>query len=195
MHTATPGPGTRVQIRYLVMHDVAARFPKRLTRNDLSRLITLELEEDFALEYVTEYRSGMAMRRQSFVRRRELDVLRHRMRAFGNPGRGDAQKVSDLGVSCNQHVFYASPDLAVVRATSVRRTGASYPQALTQQSDQHLQRCQPCARRGRGIADHQTVAISFGIGMAKRGKPLQMGETAREKRLERLIRISSSCHL
>jgi hypothetical protein len=40
--------------------------------------------------------------------------LRHRMRAFGNPGRGDAQKVSDLGVSCNQHVFYASPDLAVV---------------------------------------------------------------------------------
>jgi len=36
----------------------------------------------------------------------------------------------------------------------------------------------------RGIADHQTVAISFGIWMAKRGKPLQMGETAREKRLE-----------
>ena len=113
-HRYKPGPGTRVQIRYLVMHDLAARFPKRLTRNDLSRLITLELEEDFALEYVTEYRSGMAMRPQSFVRRRELDELRHRMRAFGNPGRGDAQKVSDLGVSCNQHVFYASPDLAVV---------------------------------------------------------------------------------
>ena len=47
----------------------------------------------------------------------------------------------------------------------------------------------------RGIADHQTVAISFGIWMATRGKPLQMGETAREKRLERLIRISSFCHL
>ena len=131
MHTATPGPRTRVQIRYLVMHDVPARLPKPLTRNDLSRLITLELEEYSALEYVTEYRSGMAMGPQSFVRRREFDELRHRMRAFGNPGRGDAQKVSDLGVSCNQHVFYASPIWQSSWATSVRRTGASCPQALT----------------------------------------------------------------
>ena len=72
-HRYKPGPGTRVQIRYLVMHDVAARLPKRLTRNDLSRLITLELEEYSALEYVTEYRSGMAMapvlRPQAGVRR------------------------------------------------------------------------------------------------------------------------------
>ena len=41
-HRYKPGPGTRVQIRYLVMHDAPARLPKRLTRNDLSRLITLE---------------------------------------------------------------------------------------------------------------------------------------------------------
>ena len=50
MHTATK----RLQVcgsglGHLVMHDVTARFPKRLAGNDLSGLLTFELKEDLAL--------------------------------------------------------------------------------------------------------------------------------------------------
>ena len=135
------------------------------------------------------------MRPQSFVRRREFDELRHRMRAFGNPGGVTHRRSVTLVFPATNMSFYASPDLAVVLGHFGAANRGQLPPGSHAAVGSTPAALRPCARRGRGIADHQTVAISFGIWMAKRGKPLQMGETAREKRLERLIEISSSCHL
>jgi hypothetical protein len=112
-HRKKPAPIARVQIRHLVVHDIAARLPERFSRNDLSWLITLKLEQDPAFEYVTENRSGMAMRRQPGVCGWKFDELCHRMRTLGNPGRGHAQQIGDVDVSCNQHVFDPNPDSAL----------------------------------------------------------------------------------
>src|SRR5262249_36155064 len=103
-HRQEPAPAIRVEIRHLVVHQIAAGLPKRLTRNDFTGLLPLELEEDPAFQYVPENRPGMAMRPRPGVCGRELDELRHRVCPLGNPGWGDAQKIGDLGVSCSQHV-------------------------------------------------------------------------------------------
>ena len=112
-HRKEPAPVIRVQIRHLIVHNIATRLPERFSRNDLSWLVPLKLEQDPAFEHVPENRSGMAMRRQPGVCGRKFDELCHRMCALGNRGRGDAQQIGDLDVSCNQHVFDANPDLAL----------------------------------------------------------------------------------
>jgi hypothetical protein len=56
---ATPSSG--VQIPHLIVHHLAARLPKGLTRSDFSGRSSLELKEDSALQYVTEYRPRMSM--------------------------------------------------------------------------------------------------------------------------------------
>ena len=76
------------------------------------------------------YWSRMALRHQSFVRRREFDEVRHRMRPFGNPERGGARKVSDLGVSCNQYVFMLAEIRQASCATRVGPTKAGWLHSL-----------------------------------------------------------------
>ena len=100
-------------MRHLMVHDIATRLPERFSRNDLSWLVPLKLEQDPAFEHVPENRSGMAMRRQPGVCGWKFDEVCHRMCALGNRGRGDAQQIGELDVSCNQHVFDANPDLAL----------------------------------------------------------------------------------
>jgi hypothetical protein len=56
---ATPANG--VQIPHLIVHHLAARLPKSLTRSDFSGRFSLKLKEDSALQYVTEYRPRMSM--------------------------------------------------------------------------------------------------------------------------------------
>ena len=98
-HREKPAPAARVQIANLVVHDVAAGFPKSLACNDFARRFPFDLEEDPALQYVAENRSGMTMRRESRVGGRQLDKLCHRMRTLWDPARGDAQKICDFGVA------------------------------------------------------------------------------------------------
>jgi len=86
------------------VHDIATRLPECLPCNDFPRLLTLEFEEDLALQYVTENRSGVAMRCKPSVCGREFDELCHRMRTFRYPRRSDAYKICDLRVPCGQHV-------------------------------------------------------------------------------------------
>ena len=73
------------------MHHVAAWLPKSLTRSNFSGGLSLELKEDSALQYVTEYRSRMSVWPWSGVRRGKLDELCHCVCALGDWGRGDAQ--------------------------------------------------------------------------------------------------------
>jgi hypothetical protein len=113
MHTAKiPAPITRVQIRHLIVHDIATKLPKCLSRNDLSWLVPLKLEHDPAFEYVPENRSGMAMRRQPGVYGWKFDELSHRM--------------------C-QHVFDANPNsaLAVGHFCTANRGQFNLNHALT----------------------------------------------------------------
>ena len=111
MHTATkPTPSVCVQIRNLVVHDVAARFPERLARNDFPGFFALQLKENPALQYVSENRPGVAMRRESGVGRREFDELCHRMRTLGNGGGSGAEEIGDLDVSFSQHGHIPSTD-------------------------------------------------------------------------------------
>jgi hypothetical protein len=134
MHTAkNPAPIIRVQIRHLIVHDIATRLPERLSRNDFSWLVPLKLAQDPAFEYVPEKRSGMAMRRQPGVGGWKFDELSHRMCALGNRGRGDAQKIGDLDVSCAQHVFDANPHsaLAVGHFCTTNRGQFNLNHALT----------------------------------------------------------------
>src|SRR5689334_24230969 len=78
-HRDEPGPRVRVQVRNLVVHDVTARFPERLTRNDFPGFFALQLKEDPALQDISEDRTRMAMRLESGVGRWEVDELCHRV--------------------------------------------------------------------------------------------------------------------
>jgi hypothetical protein len=102
-HSDEPEPVVWVRIGDLVMHDVAARFPEGLACNDYSGLFTLQLEEHLALQYVSEDRPGMAMRRDSGVGRWQFEELCHRMRSIGH-GRGSGtEEICFLDVSVTQH--------------------------------------------------------------------------------------------
>src|SRR5215213_5925438 len=121
-------PAAGVQIDNLVVHDVAAGLPECLPRNHFPRLLTLEFEEDLAVQYVTENRSGVPMWREPSVCWREFDELRHRMRTLGYPRGSDAQKICDLRVSCGQHVHSTANRTAtpgVASRASVTQTARS----------------------------------------------------------------------
>src|SRR6478609_1639709 len=85
------------------MHDVASRLPECLTRSNFPRFFTFQFEEDLALQYITEHRSGVAMRRESRVGRGEFDELCHRVRTLGNSRWGSAEEIGDTDVSLSQH--------------------------------------------------------------------------------------------
>jgi hypothetical protein len=98
----------------------------------------------------------MAMRRQPGVCGWKFDEVCHRMCALGNRGRGDAQQIGELDVSCNQHVFDANPDSALAVGPLLHREQGpvqSEPTPSHQQSGQRLQRCQPCARLDTALRD------------------------------------------
>lgn len=82
-HRKEAAPAGGVQVPHLIVHHVAAWFPKSLTRSNFSGGLSLELKEDSALQYVTEYRSRMSVWPWSGIRG-ELDELCHRQRARGD---------------------------------------------------------------------------------------------------------------
>ena len=55
------------QILHLIVHHVAARLPKGLARNEFTGCLTLELEENPALQHVPEHRSRMSMWAQPVI--------------------------------------------------------------------------------------------------------------------------------
>jgi len=119
MHTSEkPGPVVCVQIRNLVVHDVAARFPKRLARNDFPGCLTLQLKADPALHYISENRPGVAMRRDSGVSRWEFEELRHRVRTLGNGGGNGTEEIRFLDVSVTQHGHLPLIDTSLPRIAS-----------------------------------------------------------------------------
>jgi hypothetical protein len=114
-------PAIRFKIPNLVVDDVAARLPERLSRLDLVRLLTLELEPDAALKDVAENRARVAVRTGSSIPRRKLNQLGHRVRPLRNRGRGRVEKVSDLEISDGQHGgnCMAAMDPKVVHFTTI----------------------------------------------------------------------------
>ena len=125
MHTAkNPAPITRVQIRHLIVHDIATRLPKCLSRNDFSWLVPLKLEQDPAFAYVPENRSGMAMRRPG-VCGWKFDELCHRMCALGIQGGVTHSRSVTLMFSATNMSSTLTPIQPFPWATFAPRTGTS----------------------------------------------------------------------
>src|SRR4029077_14565099 len=83
-HRKEAAPAGGVQVPHLIVHHLTARLPKGLAGSNFGRRFALELKEDSALQYVTEYRSRMSMWTQAGVRGGKLDELRHRVRTWGD---------------------------------------------------------------------------------------------------------------
>jgi hypothetical protein len=93
--------------------DIAAGFPKRLTRVDDARRLPFELEEHFAFQHVTERRTArVPVRRGARAARRIADHHGHRVGVSWDERwlhlLDDGQRVLPPGVVCLRHRIFLS---------------------------------------------------------------------------------------
>jgi len=186
-HRKEAAPVIGVQVPHLIVHHLAARLPKSLARSKFSGCLSPELEEDPALQDVTENRSRMSVWLESGVGGGKLDELCHRVCAFRNWRRCDAQQIGDLGVACDQHAVNVIWGIALV----VGHLGAP-------RGGQLSRRCQGSSRiTASNAADHAlgvgdaypitAVALAADFGVAIGVKPLDAKASPRELMRQRAL--------
>src|SRR5215469_2616345 len=85
-------------VAVLIVDDVAARLPERLTSPDDTRWLTLQLEHNLARQHIAEGRAGVPMRRRAGIARWPLNDHGHRVRA-----RRDERRLDLLNYGNRRH--------------------------------------------------------------------------------------------
>src|SRR5215472_10263330 len=85
-------------VAVLIVDDVAARLPERLTSPDDTRWLTLQLEHHLARQHIAEGRAGVPMRRRAGIARWPLNDHGHRVRA-----RRDERRLDLLNYGNRRH--------------------------------------------------------------------------------------------